>query len=188
VCLAVGREAVGVGGLWQAVAPREGVDVLACRLRSQEPDSGDPDWPLITRRRIGQGTVTAAYGPLFSGYLLRHYPLMRRLIDGLIAGLGIEWLVEVDASARLEVILRRKGGRLMVNLLNRGAGETLSANRVMIDELPPVAHVPLRVRMERPPQSVSLAPAGAALDWEYERGWCSTIVPEIAVHEVVVIE
>ena len=188
VCLAAGNGAVGLTGPWQAVIPHDGTEVLAYDLRSQEPDSGDPERPLITRRRVGAGTVTAAHGRLFRSYFLRRYPLMRQLIGDLVSQLPIEWAIEVDASPRLEVILRRKDGRLMVNLLNRGAGETFSPNRVMIDDLPSIENVRLEVRLEEKPSSVSLVPAGTPLEWAFEDGWCSLTIPRVDIHEIVAVE
>ena len=186
--LPVGDMAVGLGGPWQAVRTHDGVKTLACRLRSEEPDSGDPEQPLITRRRVGSGTITAAHGPLFRAYVQRHYPLLRRLIAGLIDPLGIEWLVEADAPPRLEIVLRRKDGRLAINLLNRGAGETLGPNRVIVDDLPPVERVTLRIRTDREPTSLSLVPSGQPLEFVYAGGVCTVHVPQVAIHEALVIE
>ncbi|HZG66230.1 MAG TPA: hypothetical protein VEZ12_05775, partial [Herpetosiphonaceae bacterium] len=56
----------------------------------------------------------------------------RRFIAALVDRLAIPWAVMVEASPRLELILRRKDGRLLINLVNRGAAETLSSQRVIV--------------------------------------------------------
>ncbi len=187
VRLASGGAAVGLCGPWQPVTPQDDVEVLACQLRTEEPGSGDPARPLITRRRLGNGSITAAHGPLFRAYFIRHYPLVRRIVAGLVDSLGIDWAVEADGPPQLEVILRRKDGNLMVNLINRGAGETLSANRVIVDDLPPIENVKVRVRLDAEPSSVALVPSGKKLDCSYAGGICCITVPRVPIHEVVVV-
>ncbi|HEY7032651.1 MAG TPA: hypothetical protein VH482_15015, partial [Thermomicrobiales bacterium] len=106
----------------------------------------------------------------------------------LIDRLEIDWLVTLDAPPRLELILRQKEGRLLVNLINRGSGETLSPRRVVVEELPPVEQITLRVRRPERPRSVSVFPADRPADWTYAAGLVTIHLPRVDIHSVVGIE
>jgi hypothetical protein len=86
------------------------------------------------------------------------------------------------------MVLRQKNGRLLVNLLNRGSGETLSPNRVIVEELPPIQHVVVRLRRDRPPKSVTIVPSDVKIDWSYRDGLVTVNVPRVDIHRVLVVE
>jgi hypothetical protein len=187
-CLQVGDEAVAAEGPWQPVAPREGTEVLAWRLRDEEPSGKATGEALITRRRLGRGTVVAAHGPLFAGYFRWPHPRLRALIAGLVEALEVDWLVTVKGPPRLEVVLRRAPGLLLVNLVNRGpACSLLPPKRVLIEELPAVEEIELEVRLARPPAAVRLEPGAQALRWRFRGGRLALRVPRVEVHSVVAI-
>lgn len=179
---------VGVSGPWQPVNPRPGTQVWGYRLIEQEPSKDTADQVVVTQRRVGQGSVVAVHGPIFRDYFRGHYPPLRRWIAGLLARLEIPWLVQVDGPPWLELILRRKNDRLLVNLIHRGAGEMLSPNRVMVEELPPVRDVTLRIRTGQPPAAVRVEPSGQTPQYDFADGILTVHVPQVAVHEVVVIQ
>ncbi|MBU0607962.1 MAG: alpha-L-fucosidase, partial [Armatimonadetes bacterium] len=182
-----GEEVLPVTGPWQPVAPAEGMEIIARRMAQQEPSKDETDEVIVTRRRVGQGSVTAIHGPFFRQYLRAHYPSQRRLMAQWIADLQIPWLVTLDASPRLELILRRQGERLVVNLINRGAGEMTSPNRIINEELLPERDVKLRVRLDAAPRSVTSVPEGEVA-WEYGAGQLEVSVPEVLIHTAIVVE
>ena len=142
----------------------------------------------VSRRPLGWGAGVGVHGPVFRDYFLGHYPLLRTWIGSLVDRMAIRWQVRVDGPARLEMVLRQQGGRLLVNLINRGAGEALSANRVIVEELPPVENVVLKIRRDTRPQSVTLVPGGRQLAWGHANGLLSVKVPKVFIHTVVVVE
>lgn len=188
VQLAVGERTIGVSGPWQAVRPREGTEAWGYRLLEQEPQKDAIHQVVVTRRAVGQGSIVAVHGPIFRDYQRGHYPPLRRFVKDLVDRMEIQWAMSVEAPARLEVILRRKDGRLMVNLLNRGAGEMLSPNRVIVEELPPIIDVTLSLLSAQKPASIRLEPGGAPLDWTYKNGIVLITVPCVAIHDIVVVE
>lgn len=181
-------EAVPVSGPWQPVAPRPGTEAVACRLSQQEPDKDTTDQVIITRRYIGAGSVTAIHGPVFRNYFLGHYPLLRRVLAKLFAAPDIPWRVTVDAPPQIELILREKAGRLVTNLLNRGAGEMLMPRRVVNEYLPPVRDVVVRVRCDAAPTAVTSIPADDGLEWTYADGLVTVRVPEVHIHSVILVQ
>jgi hypothetical protein len=104
-----------------------------------------------------------------------------------VAALDIPWLVTVEGSPRLELILRRQESRLVINLINRGAGEMLMPSRIINEELLPESNIRLRVRLASPPSAVTPVPADA-LQWHYTDGLLQITVPSVLVHTALVIE
>ncbi|MGH2558702.1 MAG: hypothetical protein ACRDJH_06530, partial [Thermomicrobiales bacterium] len=186
--LPVGARSAPVYGWWQPVAPGAETEAWTSLLSQQEPAHNATDHVVVTRRQLGKGSVVAVHGPLFENYVQGHYPSLRDFIRGLIDRMGVDWLVTLDAPPRLEMILREKAGKLLVNLINRGAGETLSPRRVIVEELPPVEQVTLRIRREQQPQAVSAAPTVRPVDWTYTDGLVTVRLPRVDIHSVVVIE
>jgi hypothetical protein len=170
------------------VLPSSGTEVLFRLLNQQEPEKDGTDQVLATRRAVGKGAIVAVYGPLFRNYYSMHNPPLRELVGNLVDGLGITWTATVEGPPQLEMVLRQKNGKLLVNLLNRGSGETFSPSRVILEELPPIEHVVVRVRRDSKPHSVTTVPADARLDWSYRNGWVTANVPKVEVHRVVVVE
>ncbi|MCF7853862.1 MAG: alpha-L-fucosidase [Candidatus Pacebacteria bacterium] len=188
VQLPVGSEAAQVSGVWQNVAPDKDTEAVLCAVRNLEPRLPRKDTVLVTRRSLGKGTILAVHGPLFRNYFTMHFPRIRQLVDQLIDDLGIQWSVTMHASPRLELIAREKDGRQMLNLVNRGAGETLSPNRTIIEELAPVNNAVLKVRSEKAPSRVTLQPENIALESRYAGDTVTVRVPHVQIHDIVQID
>ena len=180
----VDGRAVCFMGDWAVVSPRAGTQVVSYFLRSQEPDDVDPNWPAVTRRAHGAGTVTAIHGPFFRNYFTRHYPYQRAFAANLVESLNISWTVTIEASRDVELIQRRRDRTLLVNLLNRGASEYLGPNRVMIDELRPAPAVTVRVRSHQPPSSVELHPGRVPMEFTHADGVTTFTIAEVPVHVI----
>jgi hypothetical protein len=162
--------------------------VLTYRLDEQDPEKNRTDEVVVTKRNVGQGAVVAIHGQVFRDYSRGHYPLLRQFIAQIINGLAVPWRVTTDGPPRLELVLRQKEEKLLVNLINRGAGEALSPTRVMAEELPPVEDVVVRVRHDQRPKSVSVVPANMTIDWTYANGMVTIQVPRVEIHRVLVID
>ncbi|MGH2531528.1 MAG: alpha-L-fucosidase [Thermomicrobiales bacterium] len=186
--LPVGHRSAPVYGRWQPVAPEPSTEAWTYLLSQQEPAHNATDQVVVTRRRLDRGSVVAVHGPLFENYFQGHYPSLRDLIRDLIDRMDVDWLVTLDAPPRLEMILRQKDGRLLVNLVNRGAGEMLSPRRVVVEELPPVEHVTIRVKRQDRPRRVSVFPEDRPADWDHADGVVTIRVRRVDIHSVVAIE
>jgi hypothetical protein len=185
--LPVGSEVTPASGPWQPVR-LNGAETLVPHFRQQDPEKDRTDMPAVTLRRLGKGLVAAIHGPLFQDYYLGHYPRIRRLIGELLGRLGVERLATLEASPRVELVLRRRGEALVANLINRGAGEMLNARRVIVEELPPVRDVRLRIRTDRPPRRILAVPGETAFTWSGEDGAITVHLPLLEIHCALVIE
>jgi len=137
---------------------------------------------------FGKGKVGAVYGPVASIYFRSHHPWLKAFIGALMADLFPEPAITVDGPSTIDVALRRTaGGRLSVHLLNT-AGMPLPDRYGFTDAIPPLEGITLTVRTAAEPASVRWVPDGGTLDWSWEDGRLSVIVPKLRIHGVVVID
>jgi alpha-L-fucosidase len=188
IFLPVGNEAVPVSGSWQKVELTTGTQPLVYALTQQEPEKDRSDKIIVTRRPIGKGSIVAIHGPIFRDYFLGHYPRLRKFLGRIFDSFDIPWLATLTASPRLEMILREKNGKTLVNLINRGAGETLYPQRNMIDEIPPVVDVTVKIRQPTKPKSVSIVPQNTKMEWSYADGFITVQLPRVDIHCVLIVE
>jgi len=186
--LPVAQRAVGVSGPWQPVTAGDGAESWTHLMKQQEVAKDTTDQAVVVHCPIGTGSVTSIHGNVFREYYNGHPPLLRDFVRGLIDRLAIDWEVAVDGPPALEVVTRTQGGRLAINLINRGAGETLSPRRVQFDELDPIERVPIMVRQEHRPQSVSLEPSADPVQWTWHEGVLSIMVPSVRIHDIITVQ
>ncbi|MGI8483711.1 MAG: alpha-L-fucosidase [Thermomicrobiales bacterium] len=187
VYLAAANRAVGVDGPWQPVTPKVGTESWGHALRQQELGKDETDQVIVTHHPHGEGSVTVVHGPFFEQYHNEHPPMARRFLDELIDRLNISWEVVVDGPPALEVTVRTQDDQLAINLINRGAGETLSPRRVMFDDLTPIANVCIKVSRQEAPHSIRLEPSDDPVPWAYLNGTLDITVPVVRIHDIVVI-
>ena len=184
--LPVGAEATIVKGPRQPVAV-DGAETLHAVLARQEP-AVTTGAPAITRHAVGQGRVVAVHAPLFAHFAQSHYPRTRALVGELLDALAPNLLVEMDAPARLHLALCRQGERLIAHLVNMGTAHPTSPSQVMVEEVPPVGSVTLRVKTPTRPARVYLAPRMEGLCWDWAAGMLTIRVQSVGILESVVIE
>lgn len=186
--LPLGNRAVPVALDWQPVSPAAGTKAMVYRLNEQDPIRNLTDQVIVTRRNVGRGAIIAVHGPLFRDYYTDHAPSLREFIGKLVDGLGIPWAATLEGPPQAEMVLREKDGKFLVNLINRGAGEALSANRVTVENLPPIENIQVRVPRAAAPKSVTIVPPDAKMTWTYNKGLVTVKIPQLDIHRVVVIE
>lgn len=181
--------AVGLGGQWQPVEVTTAMPLLQA-MRGEEPGRHETRFPAATLRTVGEGCVVAFHGPLFDTYVHNHNPRLRGVFGRVLAGLNIDWGLEVVGAPCLAVVARRHRGCLCVNLINRGAGERLSAARTVNEDIRPIREVAMALQCGEKPARVTLEPEGTELEFEwYEKdSRIRLTVPEIDIHSVVVVE
>jgi alpha-L-fucosidase len=188
VRLAVEGETFECNGPWQPVRTDPDTQALARHTRPG-PDPDPERQPVyLTRRPVGRGAILAVHGAVFEDYALAHDPRGRRWLAALLDDEQIDFAVHVDAPPHLELIARRRDGRLLINLVNRGAAEVISENRPIVDYLYAVQDIELSVRLPAAPSRVTLEPGEAPLDFEYVDGRAVIEVPCIDIHGVVAID
>ncbi len=172
-----------VRGLWQAVTPVE-ADAVARRYETYHPRHGVP---AATVAHLGDGLIGAAYGPVGAGYRRSHHPAIRALIGELAERLFAAPMVEVDAAPDVDIALRRAAdGRLCVHLLNL-TGAQRAGDYLAVEDVQAVGPIEVRVRVEQRPSAVTWEPDGEALEWAWDDGLLTTVVPRLRIHGAVVL-
>lgn len=103
-------------------------------------------FPWAVVNRVGKGTVAWIPLDLFRDYSRNRYPMVRELVREAVRALRPRFEIEAAAPAAVDVILRRKGPRRIVHLVNRASGLPTLPNTGAVDEIPPVGPVTITVR------------------------------------------
>lgn len=117
----------------------------------------------------------AANGPTFNEYL---QTAMKKAFP--------KPMVEFAEKQPLDVSIRRtQAGLLTINLVNvSGPHET----QPIINEIEPVDNVKMTLNLSERPQSLRLEPSGLDLEFEWENGAASFVVPSVPIHEIIVVK
>jgi hypothetical protein len=186
--LPVDGEAVLVGGPWQPVR-LDGAQEWLPLLSGQEPSRDSLGTPAATLRKVGHGSVMGVHGPVFTSYYHTRYPRLGHLLSGLFRKLWKTPTVEVEAPGSVVHTLRRQGDRTIVHLLNRAADPPTSPHRVLVEQVPSVGPVVVRIRQPERPASVRLVPkAETTLRWDWSNGLLTVHLSQLHIHSALVVE
>ena len=186
IYLPIDGKAAPVAGEWITLLPDNNTEPLTYYLTEQEPKHNATDKPVAVRRKIGKGTITAISGPIFGHYLHGHFPLTRRYIKNIIDSMNIDWQVSIiDAPAALEIIVRRKDGKLLINLLNRGADIMTNDRQPIIENLPPITNFKIKIKSDKSYQSIKYLPENIIPDYSYENGILTINIDKLDIHSIV---
>ncbi len=144
--------------------------------------------PAATVNRIGKGAVAYVPCELFRCFCQNRYPMARALVGELVKALKPGLDIRVKAPVCVDVILRRKGGKRIVHLINRASGIPNQPHNSAVDEIPRVGPVEVEVRAGSRPKKVRLAFEKGGLRWRYASGKVTATVASVQVHAAVVIE
>jgi hypothetical protein len=185
--LFIGSSIVTGDGLWQTIQPGK-AEVIARRF--SELDDRDPSksTPAATVTKLEKGEIAAIYGPVGHIYAHTHHPALRRLIGDIGRRLFPSPGVTVEGSEYVDVALRRsRTGQLTVHLLNR-LNAASARHYSVIDTVPPIGPLAVRVHTPERPSSVRLVPSDQTLEWSWKDGVVTVTVPRVEIHEVLVIQ
>lgn len=151
-------------------------------------EPGDPAPGIIaTETTFGRGKLTAVYADLSQDYKKHQSAKLRDFIASLVRPLLLNPVVEVSGSHLVHVVLNRQGNRLAVNLINTG-GRHADPQVFTYDEVPSLTNLTVRLRTDRKPTRIVQQPENKALPIRYANGIATVIVPELAVHSVLIVE
>ncbi len=170
-------------GLWQPIEV-DGAEVVGRRYPTF--DTREAAEPAATIARLGRGKVGAIYGPLGSVHLRYHTPQVRDFLKGVMQILFPGPLVELCGPPCVDVAVRRKAGRLLVHLVNT-AGMQVASTYTILDAIPPVGPLTIKVRVAAPPLSVAVVPR-CDIVTAWEDGILSVELPSLEIHSVLSIE
>ena len=153
-----GEVMASMGGTWLDVTPEHQTEVIETRYASR--NSSQEGRPAALAVRTGRGQTVLVPGPVGEVYWHAHATPVRDFARRLIRP-RFKPLVEVDGPPSLEVVLRKKNGKLYVHVLNLTAMQT-STQYAVTDFVPEVG--PVRIRFNgKAPKSVHLLPENREL-------------------------
>jgi hypothetical protein len=178
-----GEEVFGnIEGIWQDV---ELAGAQSIEQRYPTYDSTRDAQCAATLSTLGSGRIIAAYGPLGRVFAAAHAPGTRQFLERLVRRV-YQPMVECEGPPTVEVALRRKEGKLLVHLLNF-CGMQVAGDYAVMDFVPSVGPLKLRIRTPRRPAAVTLLPEGRAVNGEWRDGVWTGTVDKLDIHSVVAL-
>ena len=96
-----------------------------------------------------------------------------------------EPMVEVVGSSDVDVCVARNHGKLLVNLVNTAGPHRTKS---ILESIPAVGPLKVTIRQPNKPAKVTLEPDGTPLAFDYRDGVIRVTIPQVAIHEIVVVE
>lgn len=189
VYLQANGRTVGVSCPWQFVKPIEDSQSLVYRYKHQDIKKDKTNDIVGVKRDIGKGAIISVFGPIFRDYFNGHYPILKDFIKNLIEPLNIDWKVKViKAPSRLEMVLRDKDGKLLINLINRGSGDMTYENRTIVEELPPIEDIVLELKTDKQFDTVKSFPAQMNVNVEYKSDIATIRIDKLDIYGGVLLK
>ena len=172
-----------VYGLWQKIRP-ESARSIEERFRTH--DSTRDAECAATLTLLESGLIAAIYGPIGSQYASSHQAALRQFIRR-VAERVFTPMVRVEGPPTVEVALRRKDRKLLINLLN-SAGMQIAGDYVTGDFVPPVGPIRVSARLDRNPIKAMLAPSGRSIVGRHENGVWTATLDRLEIYDIIVLE
>jgi len=185
--LPAGNGAVKVSGNYQPTI-LQGAKALAPVLYQQEPKLNQHNFAAATLNEVGSGRVVAIHGDIFNNYYKARYPLMRQFIGDMVHAAKATGLAHVDGPWYIEMALRAKDNRTLVQFVNRSVSGYLSPNRHIVENVPDAGPFTVTLPMPEKPTRCYMAPDRVSLDWTWQDGILTANIGGLHIHNVMVIE
>ncbi len=176
-------EPLPIKGPWQNVQLGTQTTPFATLQSSDDPNSAAP--PAASIAQLGRGHIAGIYFSLGHDYLSAKTGAARQFMKGLVRSLFPQPMVEVDGSADVDVTVNRLGRKLAINLVNTTSPQMWPS---VFDALPPIGPLTVTIRQSEKPAKITLQPAGQTLDFTYHSGEVHLTIPQLEIHEVIVVE
>ncbi|MBI3666647.1 MAG: hypothetical protein HY236_10570 [Acidobacteria bacterium] len=167
-------------GVWQEVEP---TGAQAIEQRYPTYDSTRDGRCAATVSDYGKGRIAAIYGPVGSVFAATHAPEVRHLVSRAVSRI-FEPMVQLEGPPTMEVVLRKKEGKLMLHLVNT-AGMQVAGDYSAVDFIPPVGPLRVSLRLPQRPARVTLEPEGRVLDGTSKDGAWSARVDRLEIESTL---
>ena len=158
--------------------------------KHQAPPSREKSqYPAITLNRYGKGKAIYVSPPIFKCYYETNNQIYRKITQHLLDLLlsTDEQSLITNAPLSVEVSMMKKKNMTIVHLVNYHAEKQGGGARV-IEQIPVLRDIDVRIKRQFKPGRVYLAPSKTELQYRVENDYISLVVPEVHIHQMVVIE
>ena len=142
--------------------------------------------------KVGRGLVAYVPFEIFRFFEHTRYPLARFFVAEVARALAGTLDLSVQAPTCIDVVLRQKGDRRIVHLVNRSSGVPQRPNDGTVDEIPLMGPIEVTAKLARRPRSVKLALEKGHLDWKFRAGkragTLTARIEAVHIHAALVIE
>jgi len=151
----------------------------------------DLRWPTrnssVVVQQYGRGKIAMINFNLGKLYMTGSNHVMRDYLSNIVGQLFDDQAVEVTGSHLVHVTLNRKGGALLVNLINV-AGSHANDKSLGLDEIPPVGPLEIAVRYDNKPGEIWLQPGHIKLNYTYQNGVIHLVLPVVELYSIIEIK
>lgn len=180
-----GRDLVAtVRTVWQGIEAKSGTTILDYRF--PDADTTKDGIVAATLRPIGNAKVIAVSGGVGDMYAETHAPALAQFLGGLVER-AYQPMAECDAPSGVELVLRRKDGKLQVHLANT-LGMQVAGQYGALDYISPVPSLRLRVRSEKAPRRVTAQPGDRAVAFRWKQGVTEVEYGPLAIYDILEFE
>lgn len=158
------------------------------------PPGLESPYPAAVINAYGKGKVVYVSSPIFKAYWQMNLPWLRTICLNLIKRAEPEGILETNAPPSLEVCLMRQGSSTVIHLVSYHAEKRggkveplMETYSEVVESIPPVRDITVRLRAVEP-REVYLAPGRETLKWEAQDGCIRMLVPEVKIHQMIVLE
>ena len=146
-------------------------------------------FPAAVLNRVGKGKVVYIPAAVARDYDFNRMPAIRAFFGLVLREAAVETAVALNAPSWVDLTLRRSGEQLQIHLINRATGIPNLPNQGAVAEIPATGPLAFRLKTARKPRSVRGAWEHAAeLEWNWEEGVLSGILPQLRLYEAVLID
>ncbi|MFC1525714.1 alpha-L-fucosidase [Candidatus Latescibacterota bacterium] len=142
--------------------------------------------------KVGRGAVAYVPFEVFRFFEHNRYPLTRAYVGEVVRSLVGKLAISVSAPTCIDVVLRAKGTRSIVHLINRASGVPQRPNDSTVDEIPPMGPIEVEMKLARRPKGVRVALERAPLEWKFRAGkrtgTLTARLEKVHVHAALVVE
>jgi hypothetical protein len=138
-------------------------------------------------KNFGKGKIAAVYFDFGIQYFKGASYLTRRYLNSIMEKLFTKPLVEVKGSHSVDVTIRKIKGKLAINLVNI-SGFHNSNSIDCFDEIPVIGPLDITINSGTIPKSLTLQPGNKTLKFTYLSGAVKFKLPELKIHNIIVME
>jgi len=171
--------------LSQGVIPGKGVKSFGKYYSAINMEG--PSEIAATITPFGKGEIAAIHLEMGKASQIRFAPVHRDFLAALVKEIFPNPMVTVKGSHYVDVTLNKKGGALILNLVN-AAGPHDNEKVMAFDEIPPVGPLDIAVRLAQKPGKVMLQPDNVPVSYTYRDGTINFTLHQLKIHELIVIE
>ncbi|MBD3419223.1 MAG: hypothetical protein GF398_03795 [Chitinivibrionales bacterium] len=149
-------------------------------------------YPAAIVNRVEAGAVVYIPYDIFKFFDRSHYILVRKFIGELTASVLGKLPITVSGPSCIDVVLRKRGRRRIIHLINRASGMANRPNDGAVDEIPCVGPAEIEMQLEQKPENVELVFENGSIAWKFIKkgngGILKATVSSIHIHTAVVVE